>query len=111
MPSIYVCPKCKRKYRINYDGEYICECGNKFSYPPVLSTERACYISLDVLKINTKQENGQSMWRRLTGEHVKNLDDVFKLDLERAIDDVGVKGLRVIVACDSYASKKKRWYL
>ena len=46
MASIYTCPDCRRRYTIGNDGDYLCECGKVFSYPPVLSRERACFISI-----------------------------------------------------------------
>lgn len=50
MASIYTCPACRRRYTIYKDGDYICECGNVFCYPPLLSRERACFISMDVYR-------------------------------------------------------------
>lgn len=47
MASIYTCPDCRRRYTIYDDGDYLCECGRIFAYPPVLSRERACFISME----------------------------------------------------------------
>lgn len=68
MPSIYTCPTCRRRYTIYHDGDYICECGNVFSHPPILSAEKACFIPVSTIsrpcrKIRTgslpvKRENG-----------------------------------------------------
>ena len=44
--SIYTCPNCRRRFTIYRDGDYLCECGKVFFYPPLLSSEKACFISL-----------------------------------------------------------------
>ena len=49
MPNIYTCPKCRHRYTIYHDGDYICDCGNVFSYPPILASEKACFIAVDAM--------------------------------------------------------------
>ena len=50
MASIYTCQTCRRRFTIYRDGDYLCDCGKVFSYPPVLSTEKACFVSLDQMR-------------------------------------------------------------
>jgi hypothetical protein len=46
MPTIYTCPACRRRYTIYHDGEYSCECGKAFAHPPMLPSEKACFIQV-----------------------------------------------------------------
>ena len=80
MANIYTCPTCSRRYTIYLDGDYICECGNVFAYPPVLSSERSRFISMDVYrerqdttrrrrvaKLPAQSAETRSVWRRALG--------------------------------------------
>jgi hypothetical protein len=46
MASVYTCPYCHRRYTIYRDGDYLCDCGRVFFYPPLLSSEKANFIAL-----------------------------------------------------------------
>lgn len=37
MNNIYTCPYCGRRYKVNKEGNYICDCGVHFNYPEILS--------------------------------------------------------------------------
>ena len=67
MPNIYTCPTCRRRYTIYHDGDYICECGNVFSYPPILSTEKACFIPVDDVPRPTRKVRIGDNCRRRDG--------------------------------------------
>lgn len=53
MASIYTCPDCRRRYTIGRDGDYLCECGRAFFYPPLLSTERANFIAMSPVYLDS----------------------------------------------------------
>ncbi len=33
MREVYTCPSCRRQYTVEYEGDYLCECGLAFHYP------------------------------------------------------------------------------
>lgn len=43
MKGIYTCPYCMKSYSIAEEGDYLCECGRQFFYPPMSSTRSSKY--------------------------------------------------------------------
>ena len=43
MKSVYTCPYCLRSYTVTQEGDYICDCGRQFYYPPMGSAKIAGY--------------------------------------------------------------------
>ena len=56
MASIYICPDCRRKFFIVRDGDYLCDCGKVFFYPPILSTEKACFVTVAEHEAKKREE-------------------------------------------------------
>lgn len=43
MKGIYTCPYCMRTYTVAQEGDYLCDCGRQFFYPPMSSTRPSNY--------------------------------------------------------------------
>ncbi|GEM_PF-3673917 len=43
MKGIYTCPYCLRSYSVEREGDYMCDCGRHFFYPPMQSSKSAKY--------------------------------------------------------------------
>jgi hypothetical protein len=43
MKGIYTCPYCMRTYTVAEEGDYLCECGRQFFYPPMGSARSLKY--------------------------------------------------------------------
>ncbi|MFA6293069.1 MAG: DUF4190 domain-containing protein [Victivallales bacterium] len=43
MKGIYTCPYCLRSYTVAQEGDYLCDCGRQFFYPPMGSTRASNY--------------------------------------------------------------------
>ncbi len=43
MKGIYTCPYCMKTYTIVEEGDYLCECGRQFFYPPMCSARSSKY--------------------------------------------------------------------
>ena len=69
MKSIYTCPECRRRFTIYQDGDYLCDCGRIFYYPPILSQEKACFISVDTenKQVRSNEDKYSSLLQRAAG--------------------------------------------
>ena len=57
MASVYTCPYCRRRYTIYRDGDYLCDCGRVFFYPPLLSSEKANFIALNPAFVDSASQS------------------------------------------------------
>jgi hypothetical protein len=57
MASVYTCPYCHRRYTIYRDGDYLCDCGRVFFYPPLLASEKANFIALNPAFVDSSSQS------------------------------------------------------
>ena len=53
MKGIYTCPYCMRTYTVAREGDYLCDCGRQFFYPPMCSTRSSNYSCAEPLYLDS----------------------------------------------------------
>ena len=56
MGGVYTCPYCLKSYSVKQDGDYICDCGRHFYYPPMKSSTTAKH-TMDVAHIDSSSRS------------------------------------------------------
>jgi len=63
MASIYTCPYCRRRYTIYHEGDYLCDCGRIFFYPPLLASEKANFVTLSPTYLDSASKSVRRTFR------------------------------------------------
>lgn len=69
MKGIYTCPYCLRSYSVEREGDYMCDCGRHFFYPPMQSSKSSKYtctapVYIDSTSKSVRKKSNLNMGRK-----------------------------------------------
>ena len=57
MAFIYTCQQCSKQYTVYEEGDYICDCGDRFHYPSATSSITANYVATAPLFLDSSSRS------------------------------------------------------